>query len=212
LVYITSDYVSTGFKHKNYIRDQKYFWPKSQIPLYPYQGTSFDPYVFKTDIIRDIALDKSEVFSQVYVSPTPYNDSFEEHIDISCWTTEDGQMAAGMRLLQVGDRVFVAGMAPSTPAARVPRWRSRFRGAWIIKVNNTVVTSVSEVYEAVATAKQQHHMRIVVLMAHSEIKDGLTHDGIPQVNVDQMNPQYFLNFDALKKQRVPVVATGGVLN
>jgi hypothetical protein len=50
------------------------------------------------------------------------------------------------------------------------------------------------------------------LIAHSEIKDGLTHDGIPQVNVDQMNPQYFLNFDVLEKQRIPVVATGGVLN
>ena len=73
-----------------------------------------------------------------------------------------------MRLIQVGDREFLAGMAPSTPG-----------GAWIIKVNNTLVTSFSEVYEAVATAKQQHHMRLVVLMAHSEIKDGLTHERIP---------------------------------
>jgi KUP system potassium uptake protein len=178
----------------------------------PYEGTWLDPMLCKTDIIKDMMLDKREVFDQVYVSPTPYNNSFEEHIDISRWTTEDGQPAAGMRMIQVGDRVFLAGMAPSTPAARIPRWRSRCRGAWIIKVNDTVVHSVQEVYDAVKKAKQQQHKKLVVLMAHSEIKDGLTHDGIPQVNVDQMNPQFFLNFDALEKQRIPVVATGGVLN
>jgi hypothetical protein len=54
----------------------------AKLQQHPYQGTSLDPFLFKTDIIRDMALDKQETFAQVYVSPTPYNDSFEEHIDI----------------------------------------------------------------------------------------------------------------------------------
>lgn len=60
-------------------------------------------------------------------------------------------------MIQSNDRVFLAGMNPSTPAARVPRWRTCLRGAWIIQINGKVVSSIQEVYEAVKAAKDEGH-------------------------------------------------------
>ena len=94
-----------------------------------YEGSILHPRFNKTDIITEMNLDKEEAFEQVYVSPSPYADAFEETIDLARWTYDDRYPAAGIWMIQAEGRVFLPGMDPSTPAARVPRWRSRMRGA-----------------------------------------------------------------------------------
>jgi hypothetical protein len=123
--------------------------------IHPYEHTILHPNISKTEVIQDMQLDKNEVFAQVYLSPTPYANSFEDTIDISRWVWTHQQPAAGIRMIQSNDRVFLAGMDLSTPAARVPRWRTRLRGAWIIQINGKVVSSIQEVYEAVKAAKDE---------------------------------------------------------
>ncbi len=71
----------------------------------------------------------------IYMSPSPYHDAFDEMLDIrKCDLSK--HPTAGMSLLQQNGRLILAHMAPGTPAAKVPRWRTRLRGAWLIKIND----------------------------------------------------------------------------
>jgi hypothetical protein len=47
-------------------------------------------------------------------------------------------------------------------------------------------------------------------MAHPEIKEGLTSQGIPQLHIDQFNPRYILNLEHLVKQDHLYQMSGGV--
>ena len=58
-------------------------------------------------------------------------------------------------MIQLDERVFLAGMDQSTPAARIPRWRTRMRGAWIISANGQQVKSITEVYQVVHSAVKE---------------------------------------------------------
>lgn len=62
---------------------------------------------------------KEEVFPQIYISPTPYYDAFEEKLDLRSWIPTD-HPTAGLRLVQEDYRVIVITMDPSTPASRIP--------------------------------------------------------------------------------------------
>ena len=65
----------------------------------------------------------SSCMDMVYMSPSPYHDAFDEILDIrKCDLSK--HPTAGMSLLQQNGRLILAHMAPSTPAAKVPRWRT----------------------------------------------------------------------------------------
>ena len=71
----------------------------------------------------------SGTFQQIYLSPHPYYDAFQEQLDIWQWHPND-HPTAGLRLIEEDQRVFVVMMDSSTPASRILRWRSRIKGAW----------------------------------------------------------------------------------
>ena len=62
---------------------------------------------------------KEKVFRQIYLSPTPYYDAFEEKLDLRSWIPTD-HPTAGLRLVQEDYRVIVIAMDPSTTASRIP--------------------------------------------------------------------------------------------
>ena len=47
-----------------------------------------------------------EIFRQIYLSPTPYHDAFEEHLDLRRWYPTD-HPTAGLRIIQEGNRAFL---------------------------------------------------------------------------------------------------------
>ena len=68
----------------------------------------------------------------IYMSPDPYYKAFEEVIDLRKFDLHKHR-TAGLCLAHSNKRLFLGGMAPGTPGAKIPRWRSRFKGAWLIK-------------------------------------------------------------------------------
>ena len=70
----------------------------------------------------------------------------------------------------------------------LPRWRSRLRGAWLIKVDGRGVHNVKDVEEALLASIGSSGSVCSLLFSHPEIKHGLTSDGIPQISIDMMNP------------------------
>jgi hypothetical protein len=154
---------------------------------------------------------KEEVFRQIYLSPTPYHDAFEEKVDIRRWLPSDNP-TAGLRLVQENDRMILVSIDKSTPAARIPRWRTRLKGAWLMQVGGIPVHSIRDVQQALQRVKSEGRISCELLLAHAELRNSLSHDGVPQVNIDQLNPRYFVNKEFIDTQQVPIIASGGVYN
>ena len=57
------------------------------------------------------------------------------------------------------------------------------------KIGDIKVSTVVEVKAALLKLSQQPRPTCLLIFYHPEIKHGLTNDGIPQLNVDQLNPR-----------------------
>ena len=94
-----------------------------------------------------------------------------------------------MRFVTTNGRMIIEHMAPGTPAARIPRWRSRIRGAWLRQINNRDIACLADVHAEVDRATTAGERECRLVFSHPAIRHGLTNNGIPQVNVDQLNPR-----------------------
>lgn len=136
----------------------------------------------------------------VYMSPHPYQDSFEEEFRLRYYNHEK-LPTAGLVCIERNGRLYLQNIQPSTPAAKIRAWKIRIRNAWLIKVDNEEVHSVADIERIMARLSQSKAPRCTLLMAHSELKDGLTETGIPQINVDQLNYRYsFKRIDVMTQQ------------
>ena len=66
----------------------------------------------------------------IYMSPDPYEQAFEQEINLRKWDLTTHR-TAGMCLLEKNGRLLLASIDVSTPAARIARWRTHLRGAWL---------------------------------------------------------------------------------
>jgi hypothetical protein len=69
---------------------------------HPYEDTALHPHHHKLDIIQEMCLVKDETFAQIYLSPSPYCEAFEETLNIWKWSLRDHQ-TAGLVFQQKGD-------------------------------------------------------------------------------------------------------------
>ena len=119
----------------------------------------------------------------VYMSPDPYHTAFTESLD-TCHLDVAQHPTGGTELRHEADRLILTGTQPGSPAAKLPRWRSRLKHAWLIRVNDQDVHTPDDVSQALLIAQTKGIQTISLLFAHSEIKHGITNDGLPQCNVD----------------------------
>ena len=125
----------------------------------------------------------------IYLSPHPFRNSFEEVFRLRFFDSTK-YPTAGLVLTENNGRLYLHDIQPSTPAAKIRAWRSRIRGAWLIKVDGVEVSTVTDVQSIMARLAKDKTPRCTLLMAHSDIKDGLVESGIPQINSDQLNHRY----------------------
>jgi hypothetical protein len=161
--------------------------PAAAVTTGPYGNTSLEPRMHRLSIIDDMQLDRGETFAQVYLSPSPYCEAFEEELDLRKWNLTDHH-TAGLNLIQRDGRLILADILKSTPAARIPKWHTRCRGAWLMEVNGMPVHSTSDVERVLKLSKARKDEYCTIMLSHPEVKDGLTSQGIPQLNIDQFNP------------------------
>ena len=78
-------------------------------------------------------------------------------------------------------------MQPSTPAHRIPTWRSRLRRAYIIlRIDAADIVSVLYVTHAIRDARLLLAPNILVTFTFDEIVNTLSHAGLPQLYFDHM--------------------------
>ena len=85
------------------------------------------------------------------------------------------------------------------------------------KIGKIEVTLVAGVKSALSTLSQQPWPKCLLTFSDTETKHSLTNDGIPQLNVDQLNSRnmfqdFFMPEDAIHKPTATICWDGGVFN
>jgi hypothetical protein len=66
--------------------------------------------------------------STFFMSPDPYFDAFNKVIDLQKFDLSKHR-TAGLCLQHLDDCLYLGGMTPSTPGAKIPQWQSQLMGA-----------------------------------------------------------------------------------
>jgi hypothetical protein len=133
-------------------------------------------------------------FAQVYMSPTPYNDAFEEELDLRKFNFSRHR-TAGMTFLPQDNRLILASMVQSTLGACVPCWRTQLQGAWLLSINDNPVQTLVDVHKAFHDLSLSQQASCILLFAHPEISHGISNKGllllccdlILQLSIDQLS-------------------------
>jgi hypothetical protein len=70
-------------------------------------------------------------------------------------------------------------MSPSTPAAKIKDWQTRMKGAWLIKIGNVDVSTITEAKSAFQSIHDSGSTSTSLLFAHPEVRPNLSLDGVP---------------------------------
>ncbi len=105
----------------------------------------------------------------------------------------------------------------------VPYWRSRIKGAWLIKVGNSPVFSLADAQEAFAKASVSGLPSLTPLFSHPEVRQDISHNGLLIVSSapfsqhihNQLNKRWDFSTVAEYLQKTPpydIVKDGNILN
>ena len=174
-----------------------------------------------SELVSEFLITQKDI-APIYMSPNPYFEAFEEEIDLRKFDLAKHK-TAGLCLAHHDGRLFLMGMAPSTPGAKLPRWRSRIKGAWLIKVGSMNVSTILEAQQAFQHMVDSGGTQGTLLFSHPELRPNLTHDGLPIVSSapfhqqthDQLNKRWEFDTVAEYLRKAPpysIVDDGDVLN
>ena len=116
--------------------------------------------------------------STFYMSPDPYFDAFDEVIDLRKFDLSKHR-TAGLCLQPSKDRLYLGGMMPGTPGAKIPCWRSRLKGAWLIKIGEKVINTIEDAQLAFASESTTNPGLVTLLFSHPEVCLDVSYDGLP---------------------------------
>jgi hypothetical protein len=133
------------------------------------------------DIVTDSMIDKRDI-SMIYLSPDPFHNAFEEEVDIRRFDLTKHR-TAGLCLAQHDNCLLLGGIAKSTHSAKIPRWRSCIKGAWLMKVGPHTVTTIQEAQDAFATLSLVGTPCVVLLFSHPIVRQDISHDGLPIMSI-----------------------------
>jgi hypothetical protein len=164
----------------------------------------------------------SSCMAMVYMSPSPYHNAFDEVMDVQkCVFTKCP--TAGMSLLEQNERLILAHMSPGTPGAKIPQWRTRLRGAWLIKIDDKMVMRIDDVWKVFETLSDNGATSAHLLFAHPEVRPDVSRRGLPIISSEpfsllthaQLNDRWEFSTVAShlsKKPTYELVDSGEVLN
>jgi hypothetical protein len=177
--------------------------------------------VVALEIANEFQVDRSSM-DMMYMSPTPYYDAFDEVIDLRRFDLATHSMV-GLSQLEKNGQLIIAHMSSGTPSAKIPRWHTWLCSAWLIKIEDHIVTSIDEARNAVAALSAARATSATLLFAHPEVRPDISHRGLSIVLSepfsllmhDQLNNQWEFSTVAnhLRKDKTyELVESGDVLN
>ncbi len=79
-------------------------------------------------------------------------------------------------------------ISKGTLCATIRNRRSQLKGAWLIFIDGSPVTTMADVNSALNMSLHSSNPCCMLLSSHSKIWYGLTNEDIPQITLDQLNP------------------------
>ncbi len=133
-----------------------------------------------SDVVTEFSIGARDI-ATIYLSPDPYHEAFEEEIDIRRFDFTKHR-TAGLCLAELDGRLFLGGIAKSTPCSRIPRWGTRIKGAWLIKVGPHTVSTIAEAQSAFSMLSHDGSTHAILLFSHPIVRQDISHDGLPIVS------------------------------
>jgi hypothetical protein len=188
----------------------KWYVPaQSQMLLLPPQETAFPwPIVAAAAPVRASVIPDTTIASEfnitkddmamVYMSPDPFFDAFEEDLDLGKWSF-DNHRTTSLSLVVHNGQVYLGGMTPGTPCTKVDRWWVNLRGAWLIKVGSTQISTISDAQSAFWSLYETSAPLVMLLFSHPELRRNISNKGLPIVSLapflQQMHDQLNWRWD-----------------
>ena len=114
----------------------------------------------------------------VYMSQDPFFNSFEEVLDLWEWSF-DKHRTAGLFLVSRNGRLYLGGMTPSTPDAKVDCWHVNLRGAWLVKVGSCLISTILDAQKAFKDLYENDAPSVTLLFSHPELRRDISNKGLP---------------------------------
>lgn len=120
----------------------------------------------------------------IWLSSDPYDDKLTISIDI-----KGNHPSLGMQFVECPhrSRLKLADMALSTPGARLSKWRSTIKHAYLLEINGTPVRSLQEVHDQVKQARQNGAFKMQCVFATDKSFGIHPTEGSINLYFDQMN-------------------------
>ncbi len=158
--------------------------------------------------------------AMVYISPDPFYGAFKEELDL--WKFDlTKHRTAGVNFFEKDQHLFLTSMDPSTPGACIPCWHARIRGAWLIEIDGTCVTTIADAQNVFCCLADANSCGCTLLFSHPELTPDISTTGLPimsksdfsQLTHNQLNNRVDLLKDGLWvlcTQKYNIVESGDV--
>jgi hypothetical protein len=114
-------------------------------------------------------------------------------------------------------------MTPGTPGTKVDWWRVNLRGAWLIKVCSTQVSTISNTQSVFWSLYETGAPLVMLLFSHPELRRDISNEGLPIVSLapflqqthDQLNRRWDFSTVTEYLRKAPpykIIDSGDVLN
>jgi hypothetical protein len=129
------------------------------------------------DIVTEFLIGPHDM-ELIYMSPDPYGRTFEASLDLQKCNLSHHR-TAGLRLITKNECLILAAIDPSTPGARIDKWRTQLRSAWLISINDIQVSTLADVHQAILLASSAPQTPCTLLFLHPKVTPDISHRGVP---------------------------------
>ena len=137
-----------------------------------------------TDMCTQITAQEGIKPYHIWLSPDPFDKRLNIAIDVR---RDHPTLGLITTMCQFRNRVQLVNMEKSTPGARIPKWRSTLRHAYIIGVDGALISNAADLQQAIHKARQTKQIKLHVTFA-TEQRHGIhSVDGNLSMYFDQMN-------------------------
>jgi hypothetical protein len=119
----------------------------------------------------------------IALSGNPFGPSFTETISI-----QGQHPTAGLevRYDPARQRVQLIHCTPGTPVARISRWRSRLKHAYLLSLNDIPIADISTLQSAISLLCDTKVTTATLLLTFDDARNSLSSTGLPQLYFDQL--------------------------
>jgi hypothetical protein len=104
----------------------------------------------------------------IYMSPDPYSCAFEASLDLrKCDISH--HRTGDLWFITKNGCLILTSMDLSTPGARLDKWRTKLRGAWLISINGCPVSTIADVQREILTSSMSNPSSCTLLFFHPKL-------------------------------------------